>query len=733
MQGPYQIALMDYLPDIGEHECTLDHNTDFEGDTVLTGRENGIHSIGNFSKHIKGHRSARIQSLKATTMRERILNTQVVKSRPLPLPSDIVRECEHSPGSIATIGFLTEKLLPTSFVGSKMWKWICKACPEMSFIQSQTTLDAKLESYLEWLNQALKVAMEHTDFINIELNFWPSHEGTINVGISASFAPNLLNDKALQEVGDQALLNNCQEPYNSHLLDLVELPWLPDPEEDMDFEASDNFPVYEVLDRFNISHKVSSFTSHNDTNKIVIPYSNFEGITEHLEAKILINKENLHHIRCASHILNLLFQEIVRKLKEDQRFEEGLRNISAFAKAIKRSSVLRSALADAGLPLIPSAPKTQGIIIWKQIATFLKHHDDYAHWAKRSKSRAELFNYQTKIEGWFELPEETMQLFEYFTSCCSIFQIMSGNLQNNAANNIANAVTFYGTMREYYNLCSVGETENVETPPKGFFDFTFINGKSDLPEETKSTVLKAVISSRPTFDEYFDRYRKNDIYFVAAFLDPTIKESCFSELLTEQEGEYHFQRVEKYVKRYLRLCDPQKIPCIDYTLEPVKLNRVTKLPKPIVRPKQSVKRVSKVLEEWDTYKADSRLSSDSVTDAVRWWHSRRLIYPYLFPLAIGMMYTKLSTRGIERTYNTVEKSARSNHRHLGSDFEKKTILLRDRFSNFGLFDEKLLISRSNDLDDTSSDEQPSEYDDNDDEESYDDDDLDSHSAVGLAC
>ncbi|SCU79065.1 putative transposase of the Rover3 hAT-like family [Lachancea sp. 'fantastica'] len=677
-------------------------------------------STGNLSKHVKNIHPCQYRSQKAATIKERSLDSLIMKSRSLPLPGEIARECKHSPGSIGTIGFLTERLLPFSFVSSRTWKWICKACPEMSFIQSRTTINTKLETYSQWFDKALVAALEQTDFINLELDVWTGGNGHSYLGIAASFAPNLLNEKMLQGVGEKALLNNCEETNNSHLLDFVDISGSRHTGESL------HTTVVEVLNRFRITNKVLSFTSDNATNNTAMHSFLLHNLIKPSRTTAFKKTKNFHHVRCASHILNLLFQEIVRKLREDERFEKGLRDVSAFAKIIKRSSLLRSAIADTRLPLVPSAPETRWIFIWKQVATFLKHHKGYLGWAQSLKSNEQYHNVLPKIEMRLQLTDETVQLLEYFTSCCSIFQLMNDTLQDNNASNIANAVTFYSTMKEFYDLCSRGETETIPASPEGFFDFTFINGKFELSEEIKSTVLKAIISSRSKFDEYFELYEKNDIYFVAAFLDPSIKGDYFKEFFGDNEGSEHFRRVEAYVKGYLKQCQSENHPYIDNMLKPVNTNRVTKFKRLKLHFKQPPERTSKALEEWENYKADSHLTSDSLTDAVKWWYSRRLTYPHLFPLALSMLYTKFSTCGIERTFSISGKLMRSDRRSLGSANARRIMLLRDRFFNFGLYDKELLLTKPGDADDfinISSDEEPLEDDCQDDDYGVDDDDA----------
>jgi hypothetical protein len=69
--------------------------------------------------------------------------------------------------------------------------------------------------------------------------------------------------------------------------------------------------LYESLVEWNLDEKLSAVTLDNcTTNDAVIPY-----LVRNIGKEKLINGENLLHMRCSAHILNLIVKEGLEKLK----------------------------------------------------------------------------------------------------------------------------------------------------------------------------------------------------------------------------------------------------------------------------------------------------------------------------------------------------------------------------------------------------------------------------------
>lgn len=204
--------------------------------------------------------------------------------------------------------------------------------------------------------------------------------------------------------------------------------------------------------------------------------------------------------------------------------------------------------------------------------------------------------------------------------------------------------------------------------------------------ELKSAVLDAVLATRLTFEEYFDRFRSSQVYFVAAFLDPTSKSDCFDELATEQEREFHY---------LMRCCCMIKAApaCTELKSEKTESHKICKIPKrdkcrrQVVHP--SVTKWASVEKEWGSYKGESQLSTGA---SIELWYSWRLVYPNLFPLAVSIIYTKIKTCGMGRSRRLIL----NNYESLRSAELRRIMLVRDRFSNFGHLgkEEEVNVSRA---------------------------------------
>lgn len=653
-------------------------------------------STGNLWKHIKNIHPFEAKAQSSSEMKTRTLDSLSIKGRSLPLPSNFISACRNNPGEIGVISLITEKLLPFSVVEAAAWKWIDKACPEINLMCSRTTVSEKLAKYSKFFDEALVSSLKYTDFINVEIDIWTGGNGRSYLAIAASFVPNLLNEKMLNNAGDiRPLLNNNEQAQNSHLLDFVDVSDFRHTGENL-FKA-----IVAVLDAYQITHKIATITSDNATNNICMHSHLIHDYLKVLKPEAYRRLNDCHLIRCSNHVLNLLFLSIIKSLKTDIHFGKALIDVTKLAKILKKSSLLRASLSQEGLPLIPLAPETRWLYVWKQLDAYLKHRNQYLVWLEKLQNSSPHERLATKIRQHIELAPETQHLLQYFVDSCSIFNYLNDHLQNNDFNRLPNSASFYYIMKEFYRLCSCAGSEDITPALESTFDFTFINGKSALPSEIKRQVLQAILSSKSKFDQYFEYFKESDIYFVAAFLDPTSRYDTFDQLMMEDEADNHLKRVELYVKSYLGRCRSTKTFSVDSlpSKRPKQAKvRINKLPLVSARKTASVDtstlQSSRALEEWDGYKRESQIASDSTVDALKWWYSRRSIYPNLFRLAIPLFYTKISTCGIERTFSISGKLMRKDRRSLGSANTKRTMLLRNRFANYGLYNRELEICTS---------------------------------------
>ncbi|SCU98579.1 putative transposase of the Rover2 hAT-like family [Lachancea mirantina] len=651
-------------------------------------------STGNLSKHVKNVHPLAYQNGRKEEEKSRSLSQLGVKCRSLPPPAAITAEWKHSPGDFGILLLLTEKLVPFSFFEGKSWNVISEACSGIKLIKSRPAIIDRLSNYTNHFNTALKKVLSKTDFINIELDIWSGGNGRSYLAVAASFAPNLINDAMLTDVGSsKALLNNHYAPYNTHILGFIDVSDTPHTGENLFKEVRDVMKEYEIDDR------VATITCDNATNNICMHSHLVHDHFKKCKSKTFDRLGNFHIFRCGNHILNILFQDVVKNLKANTKFSLALARITRLAHKMKHTSLLRSSLMKASIPLVPAASETRWLYIWKQVTTFLKYRQQYLTWFNNFKKSPQNISAASKIEKCFEQTPEEVHLLQYFVDCCSIFKVLNDTLQEVSFNHLSNAVPFYYTLLEYYDLCGDAHTEAIELPTEGAFDFTFINGTQNPPLDMKKTVLDAVLSTRNKFTTYFQYFTENDLYFVAAFLDPSSKHQCFNTLMAEDEAQFRLSKVEKYLKSYLKKSEPRKVVT---STELAKRSfrgtrhRVSKLPTINRREKHSrnaeASMCNQAVSEWDKYKAEEQHTLDFKEDLIQWWYERRGAYPNLFRLAVALLYTKFSTSGLERAFSISGKVLRKERRSMSSLNFNRLLVLRNRFKGWGLLDQKLTLN-----------------------------------------
>ncbi|CEP63189.1 zinc finger BED domain-containing protein [Lachancea lanzarotensis] len=643
-------------------------------------------STGNLVKHVKKLHPAEFNTRKTKEPKGRILDVFDLRSSSTQLPEPLVFEMEHNPGAFTMVALVIEKLLPFSFVNAYALKWLGDLLPEMSFFRSETAVRDKLETYSTWLDEGLITSLQGTGFVNLELDVWTDGDERSYLSIFASFAPNL-SDEQPNALGTEATHNKFNEPFQSHLLDLVDVSGSPQTAEYL-YEITSS-----VIKKFKIVGKIRSITSDNGASNILRHSDMLCDLMKLSRPETSMKTKHLYHVNCARHILNALLRTIGQTMKENEKFHNGLQHITKLTRILKKSSLLRDSLAVAGLPEIPPALESSWVSVWDQIAKYLDHYDAYLKWFESFQESSKHRNIAARMAPHLQLSSETREVLEYFVDCCSIFKYLHDSLQNETFNQLPNAISFYYTLKEYFDLCSNADVESIIPSSEGCFDFTFINGKVGLSRMTKAIVLAAVRSAKPKFKEFFDMFWNNEVYFVAAYLDPTSKLDCFSQLLVGSEREHQLQKVERYMKHYLAQCEPQTkqapLPFSQLQSQPKQNYRVFKIPrldrrekKPLFR---SVEPSVQMLEEWENYKSDSQLSADSITDVLEWWQSRRLTYPNLFPLAVSMIYTQFSTSEMEQKLSIDNKAMHKDRYNFASTDVRRVMILRSRFYNLGLF------------------------------------------------
>ncbi|SCU97621.1 putative transposase of the Rover3 hAT-like family [Lachancea nothofagi CBS 11611] len=665
-------------------------------------------STGNLSKHVKNlhprhWKSREVSKNEAgTAVSLNSANTEIQplqlpnvisEGRLIPLPGLIATESAERPVEFFEIALLIEKQLPFSIVTTKAWKWLSKACPGLNSTQPSTTTTNKLATYIASFDDTLFTAMASTDTISLVLDIHSSSaHGKTYLAIWASFVPNLNTEELLpNNAYTRCLSKNIQEPFNTHLLDLIDVAKL---QEKGEVVLS---KVLDVCRRFNISHKITSVrcceVEHN-LLKSLHSAANFIKIPDSVQASQIDNgMGNFHLVKCVDHVLEVLLRCIIDFLKSDGLFETALDKIANLAELLKESTILASSLSEAGIALIPLVFEDSSLHVWKQIDFFLKHRDQYMSWVM-SLNTFPCCEYQaSELEPYFEISSETQNLLQYFVDCCSIFSYLGDKLQVADFNQLSNAAPIHFTLKAYYEFCHSAVFAQIIAPCDNSFDFSFINGDSKLSVETKGRVLKAVNYSLVDFSNSFGLLKQNIIYFVATFLDPTFGPHGFHDFMTKEDADYHLQSVETYVKRYLENYRPAESSNVGLKSRGSRGQKSSKLPRlclgTVTQTNAKAFSREERFGEWDRYVGENQTTLANAADALSWWCARRTVYSSLFPLAVSLLVTKISCVGVKDKYPiSAGKLCREAGRFCSKN-AKQEALLKDRFYNFGLCEPEL--------------------------------------------
>ena len=611
------------------------------------------------------------------------------KTRSLPLSDSLIAEIKHNRGAYLTIMLVTEALLPFRAVEYTSWKLLSNAMPGFSLIRSRNTIPGKLKQYSGYFREALFQLLKNSTFLNIQLDIWSGGNGRSYLAISASFPPNILDEHRMSAVGDvRIILNNDGEPVNCHLLDFVDFSDKKHTGEKICVK------VIEVLNEFGILHKAASITVDNATNNIAF-HSHL--INDHLKvarAGAFEQLDGVRLIRCASHVLSLQFHRIVGALMGNTIFEEAFSKITKLAEKLKWSPMLRYSLKNFRLPLIPLEPETRWIFKWRQVNAFLEHRKGYMDWYAAISNRPK-FSAIKKHSNLFSYDLKELELLQYFVDCCSIFEIQNKQLQDSQINNISNGMSIYYVLENYYTLCEYARDGGIiPTSSNSVYNFSVLNGPSNLSMEEKQIVLNAILAARPCFQEYLNHFRKNPLYYVATALDPTSKFHDFHNLMTEDEANLKIQETDRFINGYLERCNTNVGTVSDSNTDRTSTPEGKALKFPIVRISNNEYPVSahnieqNASSEWDRYKKEGVIHNGSRTDAIQWWYNHRVAYPNLFKLALALLYSKISTSGVESIFSVSSKVLHKHRRSLSSENVKSVMLLRNHFKNFGLYDRK---------------------------------------------
>ncbi|QLQ82447.1 hypothetical protein HG537_0H02090 [Torulaspora globosa] len=632
-------------------------------------------STGNLSKHITAVHP-NVDKRKESKVSEVVPEDL----KPLRLSGSLMQEVLENPGVLETLLLITEGFLPFSFVRSRSWRMINRTYAVNALIDSTETLYTKIKLYKKVLNETLQLNLKDTTMVNVHFNIWTSPSNVSFLAVMVSFAPNILNMELLEQANDaKILLNNRGESRNCHLLEFVNLGR-------KRLTGANIYKVFgDILIRHKLVDKLGIITMNNATNNEPLDKSLFYDYLNKIKPSRYQMLGKVSVIGCANHVLNLIFERIIKTLSEDPRFREVFRKVTKLAEVMRNSTAINASLKERGIPLIPYESETRWINTWRQITVFLQNYPAYSEWFKAldPKSHTHIIK---QIQTIIAFDERTIQLLTYFVKCCNIFSDLNSTFQNGEFNNLPQGIPLYYLLSHYYKQCRTALTGNHIPKTSGM---DYFNGPESLSMDDKRIVLEAIRESYTYYQDDLSDLEANPLFYVAVILDPTAKQQKLNELMEEADVEFKMSKVNSFIRNFLKV---QKLRYdTEEALKALKENRnnddllsfnirlapdPSKLSPP---PPVEAEKNDESLEEWERYQKEPVIPGDSREEAVKWWYDHRHSYPTLFPLAMSLFYTKFTSNDVEKCFSITERLDRP-YNDIAT-----MMILRDRFSNFGLY------------------------------------------------
>ncbi|QLG73540.1 hypothetical protein HG535_0F00500 [Zygotorulaspora mrakii] len=644
-------------------------------------------STGNLSKHITAvHRSV-LKEKKVLKMQT--LDTMSKSSKSLHLTEALIRECNKHPGTLESLLLITEGFLPFNFVRLSTWSHLNRKYGGNTFIQSRTTLTKKIQHFRDCLNDTLRQNLKDTTLVNVQLDIWTAGNSQSFLAIMVSFAPNILNKELLEASnGSRLLLNIHGEASNTHLLDFVSLGDKKHTGKNM----CDTF--MSVMEEYDLVDKLGTITMDNASNNgnfhVNLIYDHFNGLRP--RGHRLVGK--VRFIRCASHVLNLQFQRIIKSLSRNSLFSNAFKKIRKLAKIMRYSTAINSSLKKNNLPLIPYESPTRWLFTWKQVKIFLENYKAYKNWLGLVQERGQ-DHLVTRIQDHISFDSKTINMLAYFVECGKIFDYVNKKFQDEEYNNLPQGVPLYYLLGHFYKSClNVSTGKEIPKSKKGM-DFSFLNGPDTLSFDEKNIVLEAINVAYLCYQNYLSHIQANPLYYAAVMLDPTAKHEQLYRMMEIDEFNLRMNQVNNFVRMYLneegvelgngQQASPE-LSTIGREEDYYRCFNVHEQPQPTeTYSTASVCDVNENLEEWHRYQSEPVASGLSRIDAIKWWHANRCKYPSLFKLAMSLLYTKVSSCDVERCFSLAGRVVRKDRARLHYKNVQTLMLLRDRFSKFGFY------------------------------------------------
>ncbi|SCU82201.1 putative transposase of the Rover5 hAT-like family [Lachancea sp. 'fantastica'] len=633
-------------------------------------------STGNLSKHITNNHATEYKSRERAASKENTLTSLTSKERSLRLSARFASELNRDSGTLASVILITETLVPFYVVESMGWKIINGLVPDVPLIETRKAVVEKMDHYIECLNQSLKASLESSTFVSVQLYVCSREDGLRYLAVSASYAPNILDEERLDSIHSLDLLvNNTGDPVNGHLLDVVEFN-----------DKADDHPslykgVLKILDRYNVTSKVAVVTVDQLSHALGLHDDLMNALLKNSDSRVMRYLGSVRLSRCINSGLELQFEAVANDLMKDGDFKHEYQKIEKLAQSWEKIPALQSFADDLVRPPHFSSQVNEARGVWRQVTKFLRVRQRLRVWLESPERDVEGSAVQD-IEENISHTSTALELFRYFVDCCSIFDRLRGSLLSDGICFLPEGLSIYYKLNGFFDLCeraSRGEQIHHE-------EYSFLNGSDTLLSEHKDRVLRAVLSSRKLFKGFFEGVKTNALFYVSVALDPSARLEEFQKYMSEDEMNFIKCDVEVTVQEYLSKCDLYEHSSAKS--EGSEPNKAAKRKRMGQEPsKEGV--FTSSYDEWTQYKSEIKVLSKSRRGVIQWWAERRAKYPHLFKLAMALYYTQISSNETENIFYVTEHTLKVYQRSVGRANTQKVMLLRNRFKNFGLYNQAL--------------------------------------------
>ncbi|SCU95654.1 putative transposase of the Rover4 hAT-like family [Lachancea sp. 'fantastica'] len=650
-------------------------------------------STGNMSKHVRALHRSLMEDQNGKISKPKVSDSRAEMRRVLRISQSISNEYEKNVQNFRTALLAAEGFLPLNIVEAESWGPFTKRRDQLQApIRSKAAFVKMLKTYSAMLDQTLCLNLKDTQFVNVQLNIRTARSGESYMGLMVSFAPNVWNTKTLDEVEDHNILMNDEgAAKNVHQLDYVCLGGKPPK------PVNVLTVLLQLLRKYELTEKVATITMDTASLNASLYQSLVLSLSDdkNCVASRLVGKAR--YVRSASHVLDAQVDAIVLELSKYSDFANALHSIKMIAKITRRSTRIRLSMKKDKVPFLPLETSTRGMYIWRQVNAFLKASTKYTIWFLKHEENGDK-DIVSMLREYIHFDQEILKLLQYFVHSLQPLYDLSSKVQNDAYNHLSNGVPLYYLAEEFYFFCQrASEGSRIPRAAKGP-DFSCLNGAPELTRAHKLFVLNSILKTRASYDKHMVSIRQDPLSYVAVILDPGARTEALDKMMPREEAEERVGEAYDFLKSYLQRMDepvasnPSKS-CQphgfgnneDFIFDQAIISKFSYAPTSDEDATSIQESRAELMQELGSYLEEKKLEERTKETAIAWWYKNRKKYKRLFPLAVSLFYTKLSSCEVEKTYPLASRFTKRGRGWLSSGTFRLLLLLRDRFDKFGFY------------------------------------------------